>query len=274
VKREEMMMLPGEYRRMFEFEDAYWWYRGVRVLLQALLARYTPTDSRNALILDAGCGTGANMKLLESYGKVIGVDISEEAIGFCRARGISRARAFVASLKELPFPTDFFDLIISYEVICNIADDTKAFAEIARALKPHGCMIVQLPAYQWLWSRHDVAVGHQRRYSARDLRAKIAQAGLKIERVTHANALLLPFVAAERLLHRRVSADGSLIHSDLELLPNRINNALSALFTTEMRAVSHVDFPYGLSLVAVARKPADRRPQAAVENQQSAVSGR
>lgn len=247
-------MFPDEYRAMFELEDGYWWYRGVRTLLKGLLARYAPANARGAMILDTGCGTGANLQLLQAYGRAIGVDISEEAIAFCRARGIPNERAFLGSVTDLPFPNQLFDLAVSFDVICNIPDDRAAFLEIARVLKPGGRLIAQLPAYQWLWSMHDVAVGHQRRYAARDLREKITRAGLEIERMTHANTLLFPFAAAMRLTRRRTPSNGSPVHSDLAPLPGVMNATLSALFTTEMRAVSHVDFPYGLSVIAVAKK--------------------
>lgn len=241
-------MYPAEYRVMFELEDRYWWYRGVRTLIKAWLDRYAPRDAR---ILDGGCGTGANLELLQQYGAAIGVDISDQAIDFCRARGIKRA--FIASLNELSFPNDFFDLAISFEVICNIADDQTTFAEIARVLKPGGRLIVQVPAYQWLWSMHDVAVGHQRRYSARDLRVKLARAGMTIERLTHANALMFPAIAAERLL-RRVFGEGKTIRSDLAPLPRVVNAILSALYAAEMRFVARTDVPFGVSLLALARK--------------------
>jgi SAM-dependent methyltransferase len=156
-------------------------------------------------------------------------------------------------LGELPFPNDCFDLAISFEVICNIADDQTTFAEIARVLKPGGRLIVQVPAYQWLWSMHDVAVGHQRRYSARDLRGKLARAGMEIERLTHANALLFPVIAAERSLCRAFG-EGKTIHSDLAPLPRGINALLSALYVAEMQLVARVDVPYGVSVLALARK--------------------
>ena len=245
-----MLMYPDEYRVMFEVEDRYWWYRGVRTLLKAWLDRYAPRD---ALILDGGCGTGANWELLQQHGTAFGIDISDKAIDFCRARDVSPDRAFIASLTELPFPNDFFDLAISFEVICNIADDQTAFAEIARVLKPGGRLIVQVPAYQWLWGMHDVAVGHQRRYSARDLREKLAHAGLEIERLTHANALMFPAIAADRLL-RRVFGEGDTVHSDLAPLPRVVNAILSALYVAEMQFVARMDVPCGVSVLALARK--------------------
>ena len=245
-----MLMYPDEYRVMFEVEDRYWWYRGVRTLIKAWLNQYAP---RNAMILDGGCGTGANLELLQQYGTAIGIDISDQAIDFCRARGIPTHRTFIASLNELPFPNDFFDFAISFEVICNITNDQMTFAEITRVLKPGGRLIVQVPAYQWLWGTHDVAVGHRRRYSARDLREKITRAGMQIERLTHANVLMFPAIAADRL-RRRAFGEGNTIHSDLAPLPRGVNALLSALYVAEMRLVSRVDVPYGVSVLALARK--------------------
>jgi SAM-dependent methyltransferase len=243
-----MLMYSDEYRVMFELEDRYWWYRGVRTLIMVWLDRYAPHDAH---ILDGGCGTGANLELLQRYGTASGVDISDQAIEFCRARGVKRT--FIASLNELPFSDAVFDLAISFEVICNIADDQRAFAELARVLKPGGRLIVQLPAYQWLWSRHDVAVGHQRRYSARELRVKLTRAGMSIERLTHANALMFPAIAAERLI-RRVIGEGKTIRSDLAPLPRIVNAILSALYVAEMKLIARVDAPFGVSLLALARK--------------------
>lgn len=249
-----MLMYPNEYRVMFELEDRYWWYRGVRTLLRTWLNRYAP---RPALILDGGCGTGANLQLLQQYGTALGIDIAEVAIDFCRARGIAPNNLALASLTELPFPNNFFDVVISLEVICNIADDQRAFDEIARVLKPGGRAIVQVPAYQWLWSRHDVAVGHQRRYAARDVRAKLLRAGMHIERLTHANVLMLPVIAARRLL-RRLYTDAT-IRSDLTPLPRVLNALLGAFYIAEMQLVARVDMPCGVSLIALARKDEGRR---------------
>ena len=254
MNREAMLMYPDEYRVMFEFEDDYWWYRGLRVLLKRLLAQYGPADQASAMILDVGCGTGGNLRVLQSHGHAIGVDISEQAIAFCRARGIPESRAFLASADELPFPNSIFDLAVSFDVICNFADDAPAFGEIARVLRPGAPFIVGLPAYQWLWSVHDIAVGHRRRYDAQQLRQKISMAGFEIERITYANLLLMPLIATVRLMCRRVKGNGHAVHSDLVPLPRIINASLAALFIGEMHAASRVNLPYGLSVIAVARK--------------------
>lgn len=254
MNHEEMLMRPAEYRVMYEQEDRYWWYRGLRVLVKALLARYAPPAGARPMILDAGCGTGANLKLLEAHGAAYGVDLSDQAIEFCRARDISSDRLMQASVTDLPFRAAWFDLVVSFDVICNIVDDVGALAEIGRVLKPDGIFIVQLPAYQWLWSRHDVAVGHQWRYTSRSIREKMARTGFTVERLLHANTGFFPFVAARRILDRSALTDGHAIRSEVQPLPRVVNGLLSALYTNEMRIASRVDFPYGLSIIAVARK--------------------
>lgn len=251
----EMLMQPGEYRVMYEVEDVYWWYRGLRALVRELLARYAAPLKPPLTILDAGCGTGANLELLQTYGHAIGIDLSEEAIGFCRTRKVPASRTLLASITELPFPNAFFDLAVSFDVICNIPDDASAFREIARVLKPGGRFIVQLPAYSWLWSTHDVAVGHQRRYSRPGLRESLVQAGFQVERLTHTNTLFLPLAIAERLRRRRITNHDHAVRSDLATpLPAWLNNGLSASVVAEMRLAARVDLPVGLSILGVVRK--------------------
>lgn len=246
-----MAMLPREYRVMFEVEEEYWWYRGLRVLLHGLIEQYVSADG-SAKILDAGCGTGKNLQILAQHGDAWGVDIAQEAIQFCRLRGIHEERTLVASLLELPFAEKFFDVAFSFDVICNIQHDVAAFREIRRTLKPDGYMIVQLPAYRFLWSAHDVAVGHKHRYMARDLRAKIEDAGFRVKKLTYLNMTLFPFIALLRFARRPAANDNA--HSDLAPLPQPVNAALTRLFSAEMRAAPRRRFPFGISMLAVARR--------------------
>jgi len=245
-------MLPREYRVMFELEEEYWWYRGVRVLIADLLARYSSRDGATR-ILDAGCGTGRLLEMFLACGDARGVDIADEAIRFCRMRDIPADRALVASLLELPFPDRYFDLAFSLDVICNIEADVASMTEICRTLKPGGRLIAQLPAYHWLWSAHDVAVGHKYRYTRNGLRAKILQAGFQIETITYMNTALLPLVALLRFA-RRPAAHGN-ARSDLTPLPRVLNEGLARLFCAEMRGALDRRAPFGVSLLAVARRP-------------------
>jgi SAM-dependent methyltransferase len=246
-----MAMLPREYRIMFETEQEYWWYRGLRVLVNELLARYAARDG-STRILDAGCGTGKNLETFLERGDAYGVDIAEQAIHFCHRRGIPPERAFVGSVLELPFPNQFFELAFSFDVICNIQNDVAAMAEIRRTLKHGGRLIAQLPAYEWLWSAHDVAVGHKYRYTAATLRAKLERAGLRVETLTYVNTFLFPFIALLRFA-RRPAAHANAA-SDLVPLPRAVNHALTQLFSAEMRGALDRRMPFGISLLAIARR--------------------
>lgn len=248
----DMAMLPHEYRVMFELEEEYWWYRGMRLLVGELLQRYAAPGGQSK-ILDVGCGTGKNLELFLERGDAYGIDIAYQAIEFCRGRGIPADRAFVASLLDLPFPDAFFDLAFSFDVICNVQDDGAAFEAVRRVLRPGGRLIVQLPAYRFLWSAHDVAVAHKRRYTASELRAKMTRAGFQIDQLTYLNMALFPLVALLRLARRSEVSNGR-TRSDLSRLPRPLNQALTQLFGAEMRLAARVGLPYGVSLLAVARR--------------------
>lgn len=246
---------------MFEIEEEYWWYRGLRVLLEGLIAQYVPRD-HVARVLDAGCGTGANLQQLRRYADAWGVDISEQAIQFCRRRNIPANRVLVASLLELPFPDEFFELAFSFDVICNIQHDVSAFAELQRVLVPGGRVLVQVPAYRFLWSAHDVAVGHKYRYTAGELRAKITRAGFRVEALTYLNMTLLPLIALVRLARRTKASHD--VRSDLAPLPRPMNELLARMFSTEIRCALHLMHHAGVSKETCShdRRPLPRRADA------------
>jgi SAM-dependent methyltransferase len=242
------VMQDAELRSMLDADDWHWWYRGRRRVLRAELDRLPlPSDAE---ILDAGCGSGRTIDELARYGRAVGVDASETAIRTAHSRG--RIGVRVGSLEALPFPDDAFDLITCLDVLEHLPDDRAALAELRRVCRPNGWLVVTVPAYPRLWSAHDVANLHFRRYRRRELRAAVAHAGWALERDTHFNALLLAPVAAVR----RWPRSRTVAVSDLARTPTALNGLLELPLTLEARFLRRGGrLPAGLSLLAVLRNP-------------------
>jgi len=249
---------PAEYRRMFEAEEAQWWYAGQRAiawsLLEPALDPATPGPRR---LLDAGCGTGFNLLALSRLGRATGVDLAPEAIAFCRERGV---RALRASLLALPFADAAFDAVTSFDVLYHawVADERPAVAEMARVLRPGGRLLVRVPALKMLWGAHDVEVQTRHRYTRGELVALLEGCGLRIERATYCNSLLFPLLLVRRTLDRLLDRAGS----DVGFLPAPLEWAFAQALRAEAALVrAGLSFPVGASVVALARRPAGAPPQ-------------
>jgi len=240
---------PAEYRRMFEAEERQWWYRGQRALAFALLEPALAPAARRRL-LDAGCGTGYNLRALAGLGRASGVDLSPAALAFCRER---RVEALRASVLALPFADGSFDVVTSFDVIYHawVSDDRAAAAELARVLRPGGLLLVRVPALRALWGAHDVEVQSRHRYARGELVALLGGCGLHVERATYCNSILLPLLFARRSLDRALGREGS----DVGFLPAPFERAFGAALRAEAALVRRgVSFPLGASVVALARK--------------------
>jgi SAM-dependent methyltransferase len=243
-----------EYERMFEAEETQWWYAGMRAIglavLEPPLARLG--NGHRLDILDAGCGTGLNLRHLGERGRALGVDLSPEALRFCRRRGVQAARA---SLLALPFPDGVFDCVTSFDVLYHtwVTDDRAATRELARVLRPGGLLLLRVPALRLLRGAHDQAVHGRHRYRGGEVRGLLSEAGLAVERLTYCNTLLLPLVAARRTLDRLTGRSGS----DVAFLPAPLEWAFRHALLAEAALLRRgVGLPIGASVVALARKPA------------------
>ena len=241
-----------EYARMYDAEERQWWYAGMRALSFALLRRHWPPASAGGAlprILDAGCGTGNNLRHLAQWGRPAGVDLSADALRFCRERGVAAAGG---SLMALPFADATFDCVTSFDVIYHrwVTDDAAAVREMARVLRPGGLMLVRVPALRALWGAHDEAVHSRHRYTATELRALLGGQGLSLLRLTYGNSLLFPLVAARRTLDRLTGRHGS----DVGFLPAPLEWAFRNVLRAEAALVRRVSLPLGTSLFALARK--------------------
>ena len=209
------------------------------------------------MIFDIGCGTGATLTGLARFGQVTGMDFSLDALEFCRRR--DHPTLVHARGEALPFASDSADIITALDLLEHIPDDAAAAREFARVLRPGGLLLITVPACPMLWSEHDEALDHLRRYRARQLRAVLEGAALQVEQLSFCITFLLLPIAVLRLLqrirpHRRGGPQTALI-----VPPTFINTLLTKLVMLENRWLLRFRLPVGVSLVAVARKGA--RPE-------------
>jgi SAM-dependent methyltransferase len=238
-------------KAMLEQDDHHWWYRGRRLIVDAELARLPlPQDPR---ILDAGCGSGRMLQELERYGRVAGIELDRGAAEVARARGHGEVR--VGSLERLPWDAQSFDLITCLDVLEHTPDDRHTLSELRRVARPGGWLVLTVPAYQALWSQHDVANHHFRRYGRRALRRVAGQSGWALRRLTSFNSLLLPGAALVRLAQRRRRPNES-YRPELEMGPAWLGSLLEQPLRAEAWWISRGrTLAAGLSLMAVLQNP-------------------
>jgi SAM-dependent methyltransferase len=235
---------------MYRLESFYWWFVARRKLLDSILKRLTK-ESRRPLILDAGCGTGINFSVLTKYGETFSSDTSEEALKFSKSRGVERlARCRV---ERLPFGAETFDLITALDMLEHIDDDLCALAELSRVAKTDGLLIITVPAYGFLWSEHDEALHHRRRYAASELRNKLARAGFEVEWVSYYITLLFFPILLVRLL-QSIFKKSVYPKTSHILLPAWLNSLLIVILDLERFLLRWIKLPFGVSLVCLARK--------------------
>jgi SAM-dependent methyltransferase len=239
-------------KAMLELDEHHWWYRGRRQIVRSELDRLTLPSG--AQILDAGCGSGRTLEDLVDYGSVSGIELDPDAAEFAASRGCGEVK--VGRLENLPWGDGTFDLITCLDVLEHTPDDRQTMTELRRVSKPGGWMLLTVPAYQALWSLHDAANHHYRRYSRRRLRLVALEAGWRLARLTSFNSILLPAAAAVRLAQRRRRPDPS-YNPELNLGPAWLNSVLERPLQLEARWLDRGGtIPAGLSLLAVLENPA------------------
>jgi len=240
------------YPAYYELEGRHWWFVGRRAIFLKLLERRLPPGVRRLDVLDFGCGTGAFLAHLERFGAVSAVDGDEDAVVFCHQRGRDEVR-HVAPGAPLPFADASFDLVTSLDVVEHIEDDVAALRELHRVLRPGGLLLVAVPAFGFLWGDQDEISHHFRRYTDASLRRALDGAGFRVEHASYFNTWMFPPIAAVRLVRRRLRS-ASAEKTDFDIGPAVLNRGLAALFASEARLVSRVRLPFGVSLLALARR--------------------
>lgn len=243
-------MRADELQRMYECEDSYWWFRGRKVILREML-RLLLAPNRPRHILDVGCGSGATLLALREFGEAVGLDRASLALHFCRQRGLRKLLQGQAG--SLPIQAGGVDLVTLLDVLEHLFDDRAALREMHRVLAPGGWLFLAVPAYPFLWSEHDEALSHWRRYTAPELRAKVEAAGFTIVRLSYAVTLLLPLAAALRMAQRLAGPKREPKTALIEP-PRPVNLFFYQTLVWEARWLRSRDLPCGLTVLCAARK--------------------
>lgn len=242
-------MMEHTYPILFRVEQSHWWHIGRRKILAGFVEDICRrVTDRRPRILDVGCGTGANLLMLSKYGEAEGVDISEDALAFCRERGLDKVK--LGAAEELPYEDGTFDLVTAFDVVEHMDDDLAGLSEMRRVLRPGGRVLLFVPTFMFLWGLQDDVSNHRRRYRLPELRRVLEHAGFEIERTTYANiTFFLPILLIRKLM--RVT--GMKTDSENSINVPSLNGVLGRLFGAESLILRHMNLPFGVSGLCVAR---------------------
>lgn len=234
------------YDRMAEIDGEHWWFVARRRIIATLIDRQV-RPAPGARILEVGCGTGSNIEMLKAYGSVEAIEPDDGA----RALAVGRTGVPIQGglLPDgVTLEDGAFDLIVLLDVLEHIPGDREALAALVPKLAPGGRILVTVPAAPWMWSAHDAAHHHQRRYTMAMVKKVFADAGLRVRHATHFNTLLFPLIAAARIAGKITGREGG----DDAMPPTTVNTLLTALFGSERHWVARSSLPFGVSIGLVA----------------------
>jgi len=247
-------MQEQDFELLYQLEENYWWFPAMR--------RITDTIARNDLqkpklrILDAGCGTGFNLGHYAATNsrEVYGLDLADSALKHVRKRGFKNIAQ--ASITDIPFKSETFDIVFSFEVVTQTPRETHdaSIREMHRVLKPGGHLFIRVPAFMWLWSSHDEELEVKYRYKRDELAQRLTDAGFVIEWASYANTFLFPVILLRRFLKRAGIGCGT----DVKPLPRGLG-WLDGIFRAVLASEANWfqagrRLPFGLSLICYARR--------------------
>ena len=244
---------------MADAADGHFWFRGTRRVILDWAQRAADKPLEELHIADVGCGPGTTMAWLPDSPRLVGLDPPPHPRTQAQTRA-PRAGVVAADAEELPLGEGGFDLALCLDMLEHLEHPEKAVAGMFHALRPGGSLIATVPAWPFLFSSHDQALGHHRRYRRRGLKALLSGAGFEVRRVSYYNALLFGPIAAVRLLRRgrdepTPGADQDVIDSDLKPMPAPLNRVLEETIAVERYLLRLASLPFGVSLISWARKP-------------------
>ena len=243
-------MQQHTYSIMYQIEGVHWWFVGRRRIIRSFLERICgDLKGDRPHILDIGCGTGANLEMLARFGEAEGVDVSTEALAFCRERGLQNVRQ--GDAEHLPYEDCTFDLVTGLDLVEHLDDDVAGLREMRRVLRTGGRALLFVPAFKFLWGVQDDISHHRRRYTLQGLKRVVCEAGFEVERATYANITFFAPILLGRLLMR---ATGFRPASENNINVGALNGLLGRILGAESSMLRHANLPLGVSAICVARR--------------------
>ena len=241
----DLLVETEVYANMAIEQERHWWFRARSEILSQLIEQIGL--GTGARILEIGCGTGANLKMLAKFGEVSAIENDEYA------RELATETTGIQVIEgELPGGLenlkDKFDLICLFDVLEHVERDAEALSRVKQLLSADGCIIITVPAYQWLFGRHDLEHHHYRRYIKRDIGALSSKAGLEVSKTGYFNTLLFPLVVLVRITDKGRSGGRS---TGSAIPANVINELFYQIFRLEKIILQYITFPFGASIYSV-----------------------
>lgn len=239
------------FNRLAQLEKDHWWFVARRKIISEFLHRLT-AKSKDKRILEVGCGTGGNLRMLSRYGAVTAFEPDNESRDFASRQGNISVQSGELP-KDLPYDGEMFDLVVAFDVLEHVEKDGESLKALAEHLEPEGSLFMTVPALPSLWSEHDNRHHHYRRYTKSRLSQVLEDAGYRIVTISYFNTLLFPFIAGIRYTKKLFRVRDT---NDEAMPPRWLNKLLERIFSAERFLLGRIPFPIGVSLIVVAQKVA------------------
>ncbi len=235
-------------------ESLSFWHKARLNLIFYLLNNAFDNYDKNRKILDIGCGTGTELKILNKFGQATAIDIDNNALAMAKK---NNCQTILADIEKYDLDNNYYDAVCCFDILEHLKNDQQVMKNIFNSLKAGGYLFFTVPAYQFIFSGHDIVLGHQRRYNKKEIALKLEKAGFKIIKLNYWNSLLFPAIFVIRITKKIfIKISNKNTHkSDLKNYNQYIEQILFYILNLENKLMPYnIKPPFGLTIYGIAKK--------------------